>query len=237
MEKVGLIYSITNKKNKKTYIGQTIRPLQKRWYSHVYQSKHRSYPICNAIKKYGKENFFIDEIEKCKASELDEKEKFWIKYYNSISPNGYNLKKGGNTIRGKDSPWWNKKHSKKTKEKMSKSHIGEKNSNTDLKNKDVENIIFMIISNKTIKEIAKSFNISEDIVSQIKTGKTWKHITKNYTNLLDKKTKRKLKKEDVLSIRKLIKEGNDDKSISKIYNVSPRAIYNIRNNKTWKNIT
>jgi len=236
MERNGIIYSLTNKINKKVYIGQTIRPIIKRWYSHVHQSKHKNYPICNAIKKYGKDNFFIDEIETCKISKLDEKEKFWIEQYKSEVPNGYNIKKGGNTTRGKDSIWWGKKHSKETKQKMSQSHIGENNSNTNLKNKDVENIIFSILSNEPIKDIAKSFNVSEDTVSLIKSGKTWTHITKKYKNLLDKKTKRKLTIKDVIKIKDLIKNGYDNKSISNIYNVSLRAIYNIRNNKTWKNI-
>lgn len=47
-----------------------------------------------AIKKYGKENFDIDIIEECPPELLDEKERYYINYYNSYNK-GYNLTLGG----------------------------------------------------------------------------------------------------------------------------------------------
>jgi len=48
------------------------------------------------MKKFGLENFNFDVIEECSLKELDKKEKYWIKYYNSTDPNkGYNLTDGG----------------------------------------------------------------------------------------------------------------------------------------------
>jgi len=50
--------------------------------------------IKRAIHKYGKENFIIEEIEKCNQELLNEREKYWISFYNSYE-NGYNSTLGG----------------------------------------------------------------------------------------------------------------------------------------------
>lgn len=50
--------------------------------------------IKRAIKKYGKENFSIKELEKCSIAELDEREIYYISLYNSYYK-GYNSTKGG----------------------------------------------------------------------------------------------------------------------------------------------
>ncbi len=43
----------------------------------------------------GLENFTFDVIEKIDNNRLDEREIFWIKEYNSLIPNGYNISAGG----------------------------------------------------------------------------------------------------------------------------------------------
>ena len=60
------------------------------------QHKVASSAIGNAIRKYGLENFTIEVIEECETLEqLNEREMFWIAYFNSKAPNGYNLTNGG----------------------------------------------------------------------------------------------------------------------------------------------
>jgi len=50
------------------------------------------------MRKYGIDNFSFEVIEECSLEELNDKEKYWIKYYDSHnSSNGYNLTDGGNT--------------------------------------------------------------------------------------------------------------------------------------------
>jgi len=49
-----IIYKITNKINKKIYIGQTIRHLSVRWGQHL-RSKNGCTALKSALKKYGKE--------------------------------------------------------------------------------------------------------------------------------------------------------------------------------------
>ena len=92
---MALIYKITNLLNGKIYIGQTRTSLSQRMNKHYSQGKKEGQTgIDGAIFKYGKENFSVEILEYCLIEELDERERFYINYYNSYN-NGYNLTKGG----------------------------------------------------------------------------------------------------------------------------------------------
>jgi len=93
---VGFIYLITNKINGKQYVGQTIRTMGARWKDHISESRRCSYPIAQAIKKYGSENFEVSELARCNSIEqLNELEPLLIQQYDTLRPNGYNLASGG----------------------------------------------------------------------------------------------------------------------------------------------
>lgn len=87
------IYKITNKINKKVYIGQS-KDIISRWNAHKYYTYNNKTKLQNAFSKYGISNFDFEIIEECLISELDEKEKYWINYYNSYE-DGYNMTLGG----------------------------------------------------------------------------------------------------------------------------------------------
>jgi len=108
----GIIYKIVNKFNNKVYIGQTIRTLEERWHSHVYEIIHQKIKtkLGRAIRKYGIENFSIEIIEE--TSLLDKREIHWISFYKSTGKDGYNIKTGGH-----GGP-----HARSTKNKISKSN-------------------------------------------------------------------------------------------------------------------
>jgi group I intron endonuclease len=90
-----ILYKITNKITGKRYIGQTIQELDLRWQQHCYKSEGCLY-LVNAIKKYGKKNFEVLPISRCNTKEeMDDRERYYIKLYNTLAPNGYNLKSGG----------------------------------------------------------------------------------------------------------------------------------------------
>lgn len=93
------IYKIINKINNKIYVGQSI-DIQERWYQHKYKAFDKNEIGYNsaihlAMRKYGVENFSIEIIEECAPELLDERERFWIKKLNCLSPNGYNILEGG----------------------------------------------------------------------------------------------------------------------------------------------
>ncbi len=95
----GIIYKVTNIINNKIYIGQTKQTLEERKYNHYYRAKHSlditHTHFINAIRKYGETNFIWEQIDIAEsAEELNQKEKYWIQYYNSVN-NGYNIQKGG----------------------------------------------------------------------------------------------------------------------------------------------
>ena len=94
---MGIIYKITNHINNKVYIGQTIGTLPKRWREHCFQAKegNKTYYLYQAMRKYGIENFSIEQIEVCPNQKLNERECYWIKCHNSFGEKGYNLTPGG----------------------------------------------------------------------------------------------------------------------------------------------
>ena len=95
---LGYIYKIKNDINNKVYIGKTTKAtIKERFEEHLNdykkrQEEHR--PLYTAMKKYGTEHFYIEEIEKVDICKLEEREKYWINYYNSYK-NGYNATLGG----------------------------------------------------------------------------------------------------------------------------------------------
>ena len=102
---------ITNKIDGKKYIGQTIeKDINERWKCHFKKSSKCRY-LKHALDKYGKENFKFSIICICFDSDCDNYENDYMKKYNTIVPNGYNLRQAGN----------NGNHNEETKDKISKS--------------------------------------------------------------------------------------------------------------------
>jgi group I intron endonuclease len=114
-----ILYRITNKINGKRYIGQTIQLMSIRWSQHIHSSiKNKNNTlISRTIKKYGKENFEVKVIARCNSiEEMNHREQYYIKLFNTLAPNGYNLDSGGK----------NKIMHQSTKDKLSKAHLGKK---------------------------------------------------------------------------------------------------------------
>lgn len=97
------IYKIKNKVNGKVYIGQSI-DIKRRWYAHkneLGRQVHCNSHMQKSWNKYGEENFEFSILEECDLNDIDEKEIFWISYYNSANQDfGYNLTDGGQGIHG-----------------------------------------------------------------------------------------------------------------------------------------
>lgn len=92
------IYKITNVINGKIYIGKTLQTIEERWKTHCYdylKTTEEKRPLYSAMKKYGIQNFIIEEVEEViDINLINEREQYWIEYYGSFK-NGYNATKGG----------------------------------------------------------------------------------------------------------------------------------------------
>ena len=105
---MGFIYKIANKENGMIYIGQTIQTLEDRWRQHRKKSSTCLY-LKRAFEKYDIDNFIFEMICCCHDTDLDKLEIQYMAEFNSIVPNGYNLREGGNSGR----------HNEETKKKIS----------------------------------------------------------------------------------------------------------------------
>ena len=109
LQNKGEIYKITSPCGKQ-YIGQTkclakrkdkfiIWGTQKRWKSHINEAKSLKKEGClklnNCINKYKFENFIVNVLLVCDIEYLDYYESLMISKYNTMYPNGLNLKIGG----------------------------------------------------------------------------------------------------------------------------------------------
>lgn len=125
-----IIYKITNIINNKCYIGQTTQKDPYRRISrHFTDALHNKLDtkFCRAIRKYGKENFYYDFIDTATTKEeLNQKEKYWISYYNSIDK-GYNMVEGGIGFVGNSYGSKTKEELEIIKDKIRTSKIGSKN--------------------------------------------------------------------------------------------------------------
>jgi group I intron endonuclease len=112
------IYKITNPKGK-IYIGQSI-DIEKRFKQ--YQNLHtvKQIKLDRSLIKYGYDNHIFELIEECIESELNNRERYYQEYYNSVN-NGLNCK----YVQSDEKSG---KLSKETKTKIIKALIGRKHS-------------------------------------------------------------------------------------------------------------
>lgn len=107
-----IIYKITHNTTKRCYIGQTKNSLVHRMACHGRNHGTSTSYITNAILKYGKEAFDYKQIDTAGSlEEINKKESYWISFYNSKAPNGFNLTDGGDAPAGM-------KHTEETKRKI-----------------------------------------------------------------------------------------------------------------------
>lgn len=146
------IYIIKNKFNNKVYIGQTVNPNQ-RWsqYKSAVKKIPNSQLITKAMDKYGFDNFWMEILEH-NVENYDEREQYWIHYYNSIVPNGYNLADGG---KGSGNGIYSPSAAIKDEETLLKL------------------IDEIIIGEISLKQLAKKYQISYNIINEINQGHSY----------------------------------------------------------------
>lgn len=101
--RIGYIYKATNIENGHSYIGQTVG-FKNRKGQHIYSALNNKSDtvFSRAIRKYGKESFRWTILfeGRCHKNKLNSLEIFFIAYYDTQTPNGYNVTRGGDGIIG-----------------------------------------------------------------------------------------------------------------------------------------
>lgn len=91
--KIG-VYSITNLVNNKRYIGSTKRAFHTRKTRHLRLLKnnvHYNIHLQSSYNKYGVENFIFEILEICNLADVEIREAYYIKHFNSnLRTSGYN---------------------------------------------------------------------------------------------------------------------------------------------------
>lgn len=147
----------TNKLNGKKYIGQSVNIERRRKEHFNWPSKYSKFD--NHLIKMGLEAFDFTILEQCEISQLDEREKYWINYYNSIEE-GYNLVEGGQSYRGED------------------------NIQAKLTEQQVLEIIKLLEQhNLNNKQIAQKYNVSNNTIDCINRCLNWTHLHNYTTNI------------------------------------------------------
>lgn len=204
------IYIIKNKINDKVYIGQSVNP-HRRFIQHLCNGNRLldSLPIHLAINKYGKDNFYYEILEK-DIENYNEREKYWISYYDSQSPNGYNISEGGQT---------------------NEFLKGEKHPRSSISDEVFEKILNdLIYTNKTQRKIAEENNCSERIINSINSGEVRKQ------NLIEYPIRNKFCHFSRTSLEEikwlLLNTDCSFQSIANYYGLTKGTIAQINNGKT-----
>ena len=213
------IYKITNKINGKSYIGQTTN-YQRRFREHRNKGygEEPNKPLYNAFDKYGIDNFDFEVIEDL-TENYNEREKYWIQYYNTLLPNGYNIEPGGEEPPlniGENSPY--AEHTKQQIEEIKEL----------LKNTDI-----------SFEELAKKYNYSVSSILKINNGKIWFNQNNIYPIRVDKRNKRYYSERALLIIDDLLNTTLTQKEIAKKYGVSRSCVtmINIGENNRQSDLT
>lgn len=234
----GEIYMITNKINNKKYIGRTVSYLSsgrkygitRRWNKHVSDANNyvdQGRYFCNGIRKYGKDNFNVEILLICNLEMMDYYEKKFIKIYNTLSPNGYNLIDGGGGP---------KRLHPDTIEKISKSHRF-----LHMKDEDIENLLSSM-EELEIDEIPFGINYTHHTVNKYEgftvtqnNGKL-KSIISNGKSLTEKlemviKYLNLCKNNNIVELEKMNNEIDYDSKImirnNKLSNIAKEVIFKL----------
>jgi group I intron endonuclease len=202
------IYKITSP-NKKIYIGQSVN-IKKRW--NQYQTIQKTgigRHIYNSLKKYGPENHTFEIIEECSLEQLNEREIYWINFYNSLNE-GLNLTDGGS----------NGKHTEETKDIIRLKATGRKLS-VEAKQKISQS------------KMGNKYNLGRIHSEEVKQSPQYKNRKKGrITPERNSKIKEKLQKPIIQYDLKMnfIKEWPSQTEASQVLNINQPSISNCLKN-------
>lgn len=251
------IYSITNTKSNKRYVGSA-SDIEKRWNRHrvdLRSGKHHSRHLQAAWNKYGESSFRFDVVTACEPGELIWQEQFWIDAFQAADEqHGYNCAPVASSRLGM-------RATEETRVKLSLSHKGykpsdetraklsvasrEAHSRPDIKAK----IIAGLVGRKRSLE-------SRAKISAARLGWQFSPETREKMSEAAKKRKAsaatrakmaasqrgqdganaKLNDDDVRQIRKLLSSGMSQEQIARRFGVTQTCISHIKLGKNWSHV-
>ena len=220
------IYKYTNKDNGRIYIGRSVN-IAKRKYEHLNKPSPYSY-FDQTLIKIGEDKFDFEVLEECSADELRDREKYWIKYYNSCvieNPNGgYNLTHGGEEYRSEENPW----------ARLTMVQV----------NEIIDKLINTTIS---IQALAKEYDVHYNTISDINRCKTWAWAHEHKGNIRENAQgslhRGALNSTSIITeeIAENIIEDIKNSTLSLVaiarkYRIKDSMVYDINRCRTWKHL-
>ena len=211
------IYVIKNTVTDKVYVGQATNTFI-RWKGHKTAAKTGHYKgrslLYEAMKKYGIDNFHYEILEG-QVSNYNEREKYWISFYNCVAPNGYNLIQGGEQY---------------------PNFKGIKNAGAAVKSQEVlDNIIKDLRDTElTLIDLSKKYTIPLNTIHGINSGDTYYNEKINYP-IRTENVSLKIGSNLIISLKEDLKRCIlSSQEIAQKYNVSETNIRNINNGVIYK---
>lgn len=223
------IYSITNKINDKTYIGQS-KDMGGRKLEHIRDLKsnrHVNWHLQRAYNKYGVENFEFNVIEMCDERNLTDREKYYIDKFKTLNKHkGYNLKTV--TDRVIYSELTIKKMSRSQKELRKNKGVRRKMawSRSELTVEEVREIKTLLYHDMPIQDIVEEMSVTYNQVRHIRDNNSFTFVLPEY-NYYIKNRETIHEKRRVKTVIRLYREGMSFEDIGKEIGTSYATPYRI----------
>ena len=242
------IYALVNKDNGKIYVGRTV-DLEKRKKTHFWMLSKNRHPNCHLQRAWNQgQRFDFVVLEECEACQCNEREIYWIAYYDTMK-NGYNQCEGGQTTTGYH-------FTEDGKRKISKANTGRKFSpeviarrtESLMRHKEDDPAFAERLHQLHVKQMKerprrKGVHLSEEHKRKIGEGVKGRIITEKHKQKLrelysgENSFSAKLKTSDAANIRYRFLCGERQIDIAKDYpQITPQSIYDIVHGRRWQSI-
>lgn len=251
------VYSITNIKSKKRYVGSSAN-IERRWRRHLVDLRggaHHSRHLQSAWNKYGELAFRFEVVSTCEPDNLIAQEQFWIDAFQAADEkHGYNrAPQAGNRF--------GLKCSNETRAKLSASHKGRKPSEEtrarlSIAMREAQNR--PEVRAKRVASLTGKKHSPEAKANMSAARMGWKYSDETRARMSVAASKRKASPEtrakiaarhhelkagnykliddDVRQIRRLLSMGKTQDEIAAMFGVSSSCISHIKSGKNWSHV-
>lgn len=247
MRKAG-IYALVNKENGKRYVGRSV-DLEKRKNTHLWMLKNGRHPNCHLQRAWDNgQRFEFVILEECEACKCNEREIYWIAYYDSMKV-GYNQCEGGQATTGY-------RFTDEAKRKISKSNTGRKFSEDVIKKRTAalkkhqmedpefaERLHQFHVNQMRTRKRKSGVHLTEEHKRKISEGVKGRNITQQHREKLkalysgENSTSAKLKTSDVVKIRYRFLCGERQRDIWKDFpQITRQTLCDIVCGRRWKSV-